>query len=253
MHQKPHSFKKTLDHVDDDETLLAKIHRHPFGIFLLYAQVGFGLVAAAGLLIYILPGIIDREENPEVYGFIGLGFLVIAAFLVMIMIVSTILYRQSQLIVTDKTITQVIQEGLFNRKLSQLGVANIEDVTANKRGFFQTMINYGVLTIETAGEQQNFYFYYCPNPNYYAKLILEAREDFMAKQHAAAPAQHYYYGPPPPSDQTTQQYYAQPQQMPPAPYQPYPPQQAQAPQAPEPPANTQLPTPGTDYPGPAQR
>lgn len=231
--------RQSLDRVDDDEKLIAKIHRHPFGIVMLYLQLGFGLVGGAALLIYLLPSFIDREENPEVYTYFGLGFVIIAIFLILVMIVATILYRQSMIIVTDKTITQVLQDGLFNRKLSQLSLANIEDVTANRRGVFQTMMNYGTLTIETAGEQQNFFFYYCPRPSYYAKMILESREE-LVKQPGGEGHQQY-----------AQPYY--PPQQQPYPPQPYQQQYTQAPAAPPPPpAQQQSPaTPETDYHGPA--
>jgi hypothetical protein len=46
---------------------------------------------------------------------------------------------------------------------------------------FSLIFNYGTLKIETAGEQANFHFNMCPNPNYYAKLILEVREDLITK------------------------------------------------------------------------
>jgi hypothetical protein len=41
------------------------------------------------------------------------------------------------------------------------------------------LFNYGTLRVETAGEQSNFNFIYCPRPNAVAKLILEARERYV--------------------------------------------------------------------------
>ena len=58
-------------------------------------------------------------------------------------------------------------------------MANIEDVTASQTGILPTIFNYGTLHIETAGEQNNFIFLYCPNPNAYAKALLDARLNFI--------------------------------------------------------------------------
>jgi hypothetical protein len=43
------------------------------------------------------------------------------------------------------------------------------------------MFGFGELKIETAGEQSNFHFTYCPNPGYYAKVILNAREQILGQ------------------------------------------------------------------------
>lgn len=57
-------------------------------------------------------------------------------------------------------------------------MGNLEDVTTEKTGIFPHMFNYGVLKCETAGERSKFMFSYCPNPDYYAQQILDARERF---------------------------------------------------------------------------
>jgi hypothetical protein len=44
------------------------------------------------------------------------------------------------------------------------------------------MLGYGSLLIETAGEQENFHFDYCPHADHYAKLVLEARQQFMGRR-----------------------------------------------------------------------
>ncbi len=210
--------RQSLTHVDPDEQHLATVYRHPFGIFTLYAQVFVGLAAAAGLIWFLLPNFIDAEEESSLYGWFGLGLVVIAALMLLVMFAATIIYRQSKLIITNKSITQIVQEGLVNRKISQLSVANIEDVTADRRGLFQTALNFGVLFIETAGEAENFYFYFCPNPDHYAKLILEARQQYlMTFPEGGRRIAGGYAGAPEPVSIPPQPYGAQP-------YQQYPPQ-----------------------------
>lgn len=261
--------RQTIERIDPDEKHIVTVRRHPFGIFALYVQVAFGFLAAGGLAAYLLPSALDREENADIYNLLGGAFLLLLVFMVLILFVATVIYYQSKLVVTDRTITQITQDGLFNRKVSQLGVANIEDVTANRRGIFQSMLNFGILTIETAGEQENFHYYFCPDPDHYAKLIFDTREAFLSKhpdQSHHAQVQHRYAQQTPVYDQQvesqgyTQQPYAP---VPPAPQQPYPPQQAQYPeqysqqyqpqqQQNQPPVVSNAPaTPETDYREPA--
>lgn len=172
----------TLGKVDDDENLLAVIKRHPFGIIKLYFQIIVGLIGAGALIYFVLPGAFPPEDYAGLYNIVGLLSVVVVVFMVAIAGIATVIYNLSELIITDKTITQNIQVGLFNKKTSQLAVSSVEDVTANKNGFFPTVFNYGKLLVETAGEQENFHFDYCPHADHYAKLILETRQQFMGSR-----------------------------------------------------------------------
>ncbi|NBU33029.1 hypothetical protein EB118_04540 [bacterium] len=175
-----------METIDSDEVLLGTIYKHPLGIIIVYLQAALGLVLSIGLAFVLLPTVVT---NAAVAFDIAVTFaLVVLVFAATIVIVSTIIYRQSHLIITDKNITQVLQSGLFKRKISQLTMANVEDVTSEQNGIFQSIFDYGTLKIETAGEQANFHFSYCPKPSYYAKIILEAREKYTAKEYPYASA-----------------------------------------------------------------
>jgi hypothetical protein len=182
MESPKQDFSLTVNAVDEDEKLLAVVTRHPFGIIKLYAQVLAGLGLAGGLVIVLLPDLLPREANPEVYIVVGILALVLMGFMALLLFIATILYFKSKLVITDGSLTQTIQDGLFTRKVSQLALSSVEDVTALKSGFFPTILNYGRLVVETAGEQANFHFDYCARADHYAKLILEARQGFLSKR-----------------------------------------------------------------------
>lgn len=179
MNAPAQNYKMSLANIDDDEQVLAVVRRHPFGIVKLYIQVIVGLLGSAALIYVLLPGAFPPEDYGTLYTFIGIAAVVVGIVMLFIVAIATILYNMSQLVITDKTITQTIQVSLFNRKVSQLAVSSVEDVTANKNGFFPTIFNYGRLLIETAGEQENFHFDYCPHADHYAKLVLETRQQYM--------------------------------------------------------------------------
>ena len=169
-----------IEDVDDDEQQLCQIRKHNFGLFSVYLEIVFGLAAVLLVLYLFLPTVLSSNssaQNNTLIALAGIIFLVVAwvgltAF--------SYIYRRSFLIVTDRNVTQVLQQGLFNRKVSELSLANVEDVSAIRKGLFATMFNFGTLQVETAGETENFVFPFCPNPNYYGKLILDARRNFVA-------------------------------------------------------------------------
>ncbi len=168
----------TMETVDRDEHVVLSVRRHPVGILLLYVQAAVGLAAGLALIYFILPSFIT-DNGARIYRWVA-AFSVIAIVLVtLVLVIASFIYRQSRILVTDKNITQVLQLSLFSRKVSQLNLANVEDVTAEQHGIIASIFNYGLLKIETAGEQANFYFSFCPRPNEIARQILEARENFV--------------------------------------------------------------------------
>lgn len=175
-------FSDTIHKVDQDEKLLAIIKRHPFGIIRLYAAILVGLGASVGLVFYLLPTFVNPDENSGIYGIVGVIAVVVVGFMLFIAAIATVIYNKSQIVVTDKTITQTIQVSIFSKKTSQLSVSSVEDVTSNTNGFFPTLFGYGRLLIETAGEQENFHFDYCPHADHYAKLVLETRQKFLGER-----------------------------------------------------------------------
>ncbi len=169
----------TIDHVDENETKLCEIAKHPFGIIIVYVQAVFGIIVALGLAYFLLPSVLEDVDQAFLYANLFASLMIV--FGITAIILSGLVYRQNRLIVTDRNITQILQYGLFNRKVSQLNMVNVEDVTSAQKGLFSTIFGFGELIIETAGEQSNFHFTYCPRPGYYAKVILNAREQILGQ------------------------------------------------------------------------
>ncbi len=171
-----------VEQLTSEETKIADIRRHPFGLFLIFLQTIVGFSLALLLIFGLMPDALSAlgltSSGAEALLFLfGLTSIVLA---VLFLILAAKVYNGNQLIVSDINITQVLQIGIFNRKISELGMGNIEDVTAEQSGIFPTLLNYGTLKVETAGEQNNFTFIYCPNPNAYAKALLDARQKFVS-------------------------------------------------------------------------
>jgi uncharacterized membrane protein YdbT with pleckstrin-like domain len=174
-----HPRSNTMEFVDKDEIKLAEFKKHPMGIVLIYIQAFFGFVVGLGLIFFLLPSVLGDQEDAFYYANLFAAITILLA--VIIISVATFIYIQNRIIVTDRSITQVLQQGLFSRKVSQLNMNNVEDVTVVQDGFLPTTFNYGLLKIETAGEQANFHFTYCPHPSYHAKIILDAREKALGQ------------------------------------------------------------------------
>lgn len=169
-----------VENINEDEIKIADVRRHFFGLFLIYLETILALVLSVGLIIFLMPGVFGGD-NSTVNSIVWFFALIVAVLGVIFLALATKIYNTNQLIVTDINVTQVLQVGLFSRKVSELTMENVEDVTAEQHGIFPTIFNYGTLKVETAGEQNNFIFKYCPNPNAYAKALQDARAAYFKK------------------------------------------------------------------------
>lgn len=90
-------------------------------------------------------------------------------------------------IVTDDRIVNVEQEGLFARTISELDLAQVQDVTSDAKGVLPTMFGYGEVYIQTAGEKQRFVFEQVPRPHDIRKNLLDLVEVDRRRQGESNP------------------------------------------------------------------
>lgn len=172
-----------IESINAQEKIIAETSRHPFGLVLVYVETIMALLLAFYVLIKFLPGLTDGlgvSENAaaSLFGVFSLLMMILTGIF---LVIATHIYWINHIMFTNEAVTQIIQIGIFHRRTSELSVADIEDVTAQRRGVFPTFFNYGNLKIETAGEQDNFTFAYCPRPDAYAKVLLDIRNNYRQK------------------------------------------------------------------------
>jgi uncharacterized membrane protein YdbT with pleckstrin-like domain len=79
-------------------------------------------------------------------------------------------------IITTERIVNIEQRGMFTRKVSELRYSKIQDVTAEIMGFIPTVLNFGDVRIQTAGEKTEFVFRTISDPNHIKNIILEIQK-----------------------------------------------------------------------------
>ena len=157
------------------EQVLFIVRRHLIGIVAIYLQILAAVLAMLAIGYVAAPSFADSLSNNG-YRLLLAGVIIALALLILILLIATYVYRLSILIVTNQSLIQVIQSGLFGRKVSRFTMSDVEDVSAEQNGIFATIFNYGTLTVQTAGTLDNFIFSYCPDPNTYARKILAASQ-----------------------------------------------------------------------------
>jgi hypothetical protein len=166
--------------LEPNEKVVLEIHRHWINVAPIL--LGLGLAAIATLYGFYSLG----RYGDKIFGLGGLaalGLVIIAILIAVIALASIWVYRQSCVIITPHKIIQVTQNGLFGRTISQFSLDHMQDVSASQKGFLPTVLGYGSVEVETAGEMENFVFNQAPNPKQVAAVIMKMHQDF-APEHA---------------------------------------------------------------------
>jgi len=175
-----HGLSKSADAdmLESGENIITIVQRSVIGLIGIYM---IAIVAAAAIfsLVIVLSPDTFNTDSPEISPMLSAIIVVGAVLLVLILFTATYIYRQSRLLITDRSLVQILQKSLFIRKISRLSMADVEDVSTEQRGILASIFGYGTLTVQTAGEMDNFIFTYCPLPQKYADQIIEARQKFI--------------------------------------------------------------------------
>ncbi|HEX5448392.1 MAG TPA: PH domain-containing protein [Candidatus Saccharimonadales bacterium] len=174
------SKNRKEDLLEPGECILTVVYRSVIGLMGIYLAATVAVAAIVALVIVISPGTFKADGSGLSGSLLAVVFMA-AVLLGLILFTATYVYRQSRLLVTDKSLVQITQTTLFIKKVSRLSMSNVEDVNEEQRGILASLFNYGTLTVQTAGTEDNFIFTLCPSPAKLADKIIEARQVYAKK------------------------------------------------------------------------
>lgn len=152
--------------------LLLRRHWFSYVAFLL-----IGLIMSIPLIVFIIYWILNEQNFTSLV--LNLSILITSAYFLFILgllFYGFIDYYLDVYIVTNERIVDIEQNGFFRRKIAELHLHQIQDVNAQVNGAFATLLHYGNIYIQTAGERENFIFRAVPNPYRISKIIVDLHE-----------------------------------------------------------------------------
>ena len=170
-----------LPNCQKDERLVYFLRRHPITLlslvlgyiaFLLFPFIGFGVLAAG------YPNIV---KDPALFPVIVIGVSLFLLFGWLVLFQIFLDYYLDVWVVTNHRIVNISQSGLFNRQTSELRLYRIQDATASITGPLHTVLDFGKVEIQTAGEQSRFVFEDVSHPQEITKTILQLAEHDRSK------------------------------------------------------------------------
>ena len=166
-----------------DERILVQVRKH---WFILAVQIlGLVGVALTPLVLYLflmkasVPGINVFTFDP------GILFTLYSAWLLLIWMSLFSVWNNYYLdvwTITNKRLIAVDQVGFFNRTTASFRLDRMQDTEISVKGIIATLLDYGSLEIQTAGEDTNFKVYGLPSPGDLKALILSAADGTLPLQ-----------------------------------------------------------------------
>jgi uncharacterized membrane protein YdbT with pleckstrin-like domain len=169
--------------IDDSEKVLRVVRKHWFvllgDIFILVFFLAIPMVLL--FVLHLLP--IENFIAFSGKTFYAGGFFFFAWCLVVWILAWNIWtdYYLDVLIITDKRIFDIDQRGLFRRTSSSFRLDRVQNVTVEMKGIIQTLLDFGTVHIETAGENEDFIATYIAQP-YDIKKLINERQDAAAEK-----------------------------------------------------------------------
>jgi hypothetical protein len=121
-------------------------------------------------------------QNAPCVTYVNLVKSVYLMFLMLGLLIMWVIYYLNVQIITNQRVVDITQNSLLHHTVSELHLSRIEDVTAETMGVFGTLLDYGNVYVQTAGETERFVFSCVPNPNRVEKLILDLYEALPPEQ-----------------------------------------------------------------------
>ncbi len=167
-----------------DEKIIIYIRKHWLFFVLQLIPLVLGAILPIvfpSVLRLFLPTYLDSIQN-AVWALYGMWLIVVWVWMFELWTE----YYLDVWVLTNKKIISADQRSLFNRHMSTLELEKIQDITVEVDGFIETMLGYGTLRVQTAGEMREFVMNDAAHAEECKQIILttqaEVRDDILKRQ-----------------------------------------------------------------------
>lgn len=146
--------------LDQRETIILEVRKHWF-VFVWYVAM-FKLAVIVPLVVYFIAYVYVSDSAKILFkAYSAHVIFFYAIWLLLVWVLFAIQWTNYYLdvwYVTEKRIIDVEQKGIFHREISNLRFDKIQDISIEVRGFIATMLNFGDIRVQTAGEDSSDFF-----------------------------------------------------------------------------------------------
>lgn len=165
--------------MSDAEYIISSVQRHPIGLVLPLGTMVF-LIALIAACLMSYSSIVDGLAivDPPTFGsmlFVGITLMLLVGIGGYI---AYWVYTANKFFLTNESVIQETQVGLFTHHEQTVSLANIEDASYDQHGLIQTMFDYGSIRLSTEGDETTYRFNYVAHPKAQIATLNNAVEAF---------------------------------------------------------------------------
>lgn len=171
--------KKYFEAQDPDEKVLVTVRKHKLVLAAPFIGAFFLVLVLTVLLTLMFKANILASELAKAVAVAvsSLAFL----YILLYSFIAWLIKYLDILILTSKRLVIIGQNGLFKRSISTLDLPTIQDVAVDQKGVIQTFLNFGKITVQTAGEMPNFVYTGVSRPCEIQDAVMDAKELYIKK------------------------------------------------------------------------
>ncbi len=169
--------------IGQQEQIVRVVWRHWFillgQIVFLFVSVFLPVILVFGLKLIAIERFITIEGSVEAAG----AFFLTAWFIIVWIMGWNIWtnYFLNVLLITNMRIFDINQNGFFSRKSSSFRLDHIQNISVHQEGIIQTLLDFGTVHFETAGEDITLEAQYIYHPYEIKKLIDGMQDGALAR------------------------------------------------------------------------
>jgi hypothetical protein len=169
-------------HLEADEKILMRVRKNWFILFIQVLSVLVVAILPPALYLFVKDASLAESITSSYTG--ALVALYTGWLLVMWMTLGSIWtnYYLDVWTVTNKRLIAVDQKGFFFRTTASFRLERLQDIIVSVNGIVATLLDYGSLEIQTAGNEKNFKANGLPHPGALKAVILSSTDTLIKEQ-----------------------------------------------------------------------
>jgi hypothetical protein len=165
------------------EYVIEEVRRHPIGLLSIWVIVGFLVLVALAIApfyganqAFIAQIFMTTTEQLPSAVTVFVPSLLLTVLFFLGGVVATVIYNGNKFYITNESVVQFIQTGLFTTKQQVVNLINVEDASSERVNIIEHLLNYGTLRLSTQGEETVYHFRFVANPQRVVHAINDASE-----------------------------------------------------------------------------
>ncbi|MFH1188424.1 MAG: PH domain-containing protein [bacterium] len=155
----------------DGEHIVLEVRRHWYRFFSeVFFLLALAFIPLFFLVLFLSIDAFSKIEYMMLYLFFSAAWLL---FVWISFMMAWTDYYLDVWIITNERLVDIEQRGLFRRDVSECYIGDVQDVRIEIRGLIPTVLNFGNIYVQTAGENREFIMKYIADPQIVKDSIIE--------------------------------------------------------------------------------